>query len=173
MFYNLNRLFCILFLNKIETLGVWSTSQPNGLVVPEASLHAVNSTTDVLDLMQIGQSNRAVGSTALNERSSRSHRYFTIYLTDRDFNNLKCHLLPFGDCIGWTSYGICILWSYFQFFAVIMGFMLEFDFELEAFDIQEIQDDKPLRLVLDTYTLKFSTGTCHLLLFPRGHDQWN
>jgi kinesin family protein C2/C3 len=57
-----------------KTLGIWNTSQPNGLVVPDASLHLVKSTSDVLDLMEIGQANRAVGSTALNERSSRSHR---------------------------------------------------------------------------------------------------
>jgi kinesin family protein C2/C3 len=57
-----------------KRLGIWSTSQPNGLVVPDASLHPVKSTSDVLDLMEIGQANRAVGSTALNERSSRSHR---------------------------------------------------------------------------------------------------
>ncbi|KAJ3704038.1 hypothetical protein LUZ61_007743 [Rhynchospora tenuis] len=70
-----------------KRLGVWSTSQPNGLVVPEASLHAVNSTTDVLDLMQIGQANRAVGSTALNERSSRSHSILTVHVKGTDVKN--------------------------------------------------------------------------------------
>jgi kinesin family protein C2/C3 len=34
----------------------------------------VRSTEDVLELMKVGQRNRAVGATALNERSSRSHR---------------------------------------------------------------------------------------------------
>ncbi|AQK94956.1 kinesin-related protein3 [Zea mays] len=63
-----------------ETLGIWNTSQPNGLVVPDASLHSVKSTSDVLDLMEIGQANRAVGSTALNERSSRSHRLVILYM---------------------------------------------------------------------------------------------
>lgn len=42
--------------------------------MPDASLVPVNCTQDVLDLMRIGQKNRAVGATALNERSSRSHR---------------------------------------------------------------------------------------------------
>ncbi|KAF3335061.1 Kinesin KP1 [Carex littledalei] len=64
-----------------------SNDVPNGLVVPEASLHAVNSTTDVLDLMQIGQSNRAVGSTALNERSSRSHSILTVHVKGMDVKN--------------------------------------------------------------------------------------
>ncbi|KAG2591561.1 hypothetical protein PVAP13_5NG491800 [Panicum virgatum] len=54
-----------------KRLGIWSTSQPNGLVVPDASLHPVKSTSDVLDLMEIGQTNRAVGSTALNERKAQ------------------------------------------------------------------------------------------------------
>jgi len=69
------------FLLNMHTLGILNTSQPNGLSVPDASMHLVNSTSDVLELMQIGLANRAVGATALNERSSRSHRsafYFYI-----------------------------------------------------------------------------------------------
>lgn len=58
----------------MRTLGIWSTTQPNGLAVPDASMHPVKSTADVLELMNIGLMNRAVGATALNERSSRSHR---------------------------------------------------------------------------------------------------
>lgn len=58
----------------LHTLGIWSTAQPNGLAVPEASIHPVKTTTDVLELMSVGLTNRAVGATALNERSSRSHR---------------------------------------------------------------------------------------------------
>ncbi|KAL6609625.1 hypothetical protein ACP70R_039594 [Stipagrostis hirtigluma subsp. patula] len=62
-------------------------SQPNGLVVPDASLHPVKSTSDVLDLMEIGQANRAVGSTALNERSSRSHSILTVHVRGLDVKN--------------------------------------------------------------------------------------
>lgn len=43
-------------------------------------MHPVRSTTDVLDLMSIGLMNRAVGATALNERSSRSHRFGCILI---------------------------------------------------------------------------------------------
>lgn len=53
--------------------------QPNGLAVPDASMHSVKSTEDVLELMSIGLMNRAVGATALNERSSRSHRFFFFF----------------------------------------------------------------------------------------------
>ncbi|XP_049934156.1 kinesin-like protein KIN-14C [Nymphaea colorata] len=63
-----------------KRLGIWSTSQPNGLSVPDASMHQVDSTSDVLALMQIGQMNRAVGATALNERSSRSHSVLTVHV---------------------------------------------------------------------------------------------
>lgn len=65
-------------------LGIWSTTQPNGLAVPDASMHAVTSTADVLELMRIGLMNRAVGATALNERSSRSHSVLTIHVYGMD-----------------------------------------------------------------------------------------
>ncbi|WVZ68868.1 hypothetical protein U9M48_017750 [Paspalum notatum var. saurae] len=64
-----------------------SNDIPNGLVVPDASLHPVQSTSDVLDLMQIGQTNRAVGSTALNERSSRSHSILTVHVRGVELNS--------------------------------------------------------------------------------------
>lgn len=70
-----------------KRLGIWNTSQPNGLVVPDASLHPVKSTSDVLDLMELGQTNRAVGSTALNERSSRSHSILTVHVRGMDLKN--------------------------------------------------------------------------------------
>jgi kinesin family protein C2/C3 len=35
---------------------------------------SVKSTTDVLNLMKLGEVNRVVSSTAINNRSSRSHR---------------------------------------------------------------------------------------------------
>ncbi|XAR70292.1 Minus-end-directed kinesin ATPase [Bertholletia excelsa] len=63
-----------------KRLGIWSTSQPNGFAVPDASIHPVKSTADVLELMNIGQMNRAVGATALNERSSRSHSVLTVHV---------------------------------------------------------------------------------------------
>ncbi|KAL0310918.1 UNVERIFIED_CONTAM: Kinesin-like protein KIN-14F [Sesamum angustifolium] len=58
--------------------------QLNGLNVPDASLIPVKCTEDVLDLMRVGQSNRAVGATALNERSSRSHSILTIHVRGKE-----------------------------------------------------------------------------------------
>lgn len=57
----------------VLTLEIRNSSQ-KGLNVPDASLIPVTSTSEVIELMNIGQRNRAVGSTALNDRSSRSHR---------------------------------------------------------------------------------------------------
>lgn len=65
--------FSFIFLNVFDTLEIRNSSQ-KGLSVPDASLVPVSSTYDVIDLMKLGHKNRAVGSTALNDRSSRSHR---------------------------------------------------------------------------------------------------
>lgn len=61
----------------VITLEIRSSSQ--GLTVPDASVVRVTSTSDVIDLMNLGQRNRAVGATALNDRSSRSHRCCTLF----------------------------------------------------------------------------------------------
>ncbi|CAN4098271.1 unnamed protein product [Withania somnifera] len=70
-----------------KTLGILSTSQPNGLAVPEASMFPVHGTADVLDLMGMGLRNRAKGSTAMNERSSRSHSTVTIHVQGKDIKS--------------------------------------------------------------------------------------
>ncbi|XP_072959535.1 kinesin-like protein KIN-14M isoform X1 [Typha angustifolia] len=67
-----------------KKLGILHTSQPNGLAVPGASMHPVKSTSDVIELMQIGLANRAVGATALNDRSSRSHSIVTVHVRAMD-----------------------------------------------------------------------------------------
>ncbi|KAJ8426281.1 hypothetical protein Cgig2_001030 [Carnegiea gigantea] len=72
-----------LFLNSCCTLEIRNSSQ-NGLNVPEASLVPVSSTSDVIHLMNIGQRNRAIGATALNDRSSRSHSCLTVHVQGRD-----------------------------------------------------------------------------------------
>ncbi|KAB5524378.1 hypothetical protein DKX38_022127 [Salix brachista] len=58
--------------------------QPNGLVVPDASMHPVTSTSDVLELIGVGLKNRVVGATAMNERSSRSHSVVSIHVRGKD-----------------------------------------------------------------------------------------
>ncbi|KAK7291434.1 hypothetical protein RIF29_06571 [Crotalaria pallida] len=75
--------FNVCFLD-LHTLGIMSHSQPNGLAVPDASMHPVKSTSDVMKLMDIGIKNRAKGSTAMNERSSRSHSVVSIHVRGVD-----------------------------------------------------------------------------------------
>ncbi|KAK4741616.1 hypothetical protein SAY87_025204 [Trapa incisa] len=69
-----------------KRLEIRNSSQ-TGLSVPDASLVPVASTSDVLDLMNIGQRNRAVGATALNDRSSRSHSCLTVHIQGRDLTS--------------------------------------------------------------------------------------
>ncbi|KAG5020189.1 hypothetical protein JHK87_016044 [Glycine soja] len=45
----------------------------NGINVPDANLVPISCTSDVINLMNLGHKNCAVGSTAMNDRSSRSH----------------------------------------------------------------------------------------------------
>ncbi|KAL2507619.1 P-loop nucleoside triphosphate hydrolase superfamily protein with CH (Calponin-like proteiny) domain [Forsythia ovata] len=70
----------------IITLEIRNSSQ-SGLSVPDASLVHVSSTADVIDLMIVGQRNRAVGATALNDRSSRSHSCLTVHVQGRDLTS--------------------------------------------------------------------------------------
>ncbi|KAG6472785.1 hypothetical protein ZIOFF_070263 [Zingiber officinale] len=65
-------------------LDIRNYSQLNGLNIPDASLVAVTCTQDVLELMKVGQRNRAVGATALNDRSSRSHSVLTIHIQGKE-----------------------------------------------------------------------------------------
>ncbi|XP_057534841.1 kinesin-like protein KIN-14F [Amaranthus tricolor] len=67
-----------------KRLDIRNNSQLNGLNVPDACLVQVNCTQDVLDLMRVGLKNRAVGATALNERSSRSHSILTIHVQGKE-----------------------------------------------------------------------------------------
>lgn len=67
-----------------KRLDIRNNSQLNGLNVPDASLVLVKCTQDVLDLMRIGQRNRAVGATALNVRSSRSHSILTVHVRGKE-----------------------------------------------------------------------------------------
>ncbi|ESW24752.1 hypothetical protein PHAVU_004G157000 [Phaseolus vulgaris] len=78
----------VMFLNDdfldLHTLGILNHAQPNGLAVPDATMQPVKTTEDVIKLMDIGLKNRAKGSTAMNERSSRSHSVVSIHVRGTD-----------------------------------------------------------------------------------------
>lgn len=87
----------------MNTLEIRNSSQ-KGINVPDANLLPVSSTSDVIYLMNVGQRNRAVGSTALNDRSSRSHRYISclmpyilalLFLFQFQISNLWTDMLTF------------------------------------------------------------------------------
>ncbi|VFQ73377.1 unnamed protein product [Cuscuta campestris] len=58
-------------------------NEQKGLNVPDANIVPVKSTSEVLKLMNLGQKNRAVGATAMNTRSSRSHSCLTVHVQGR------------------------------------------------------------------------------------------
>ncbi|KAL8553894.1 hypothetical protein ACS0TY_002239 [Phlomoides rotata] len=59
----------------------------DGINVPNANLIRVTSTSDVINLMNLGHKNRAVGSTSMNDRSSRSHSCLTVHVRGRDMTS--------------------------------------------------------------------------------------
>lgn len=69
-----------------KRLEIKNSSQ-TGLNVPDANLIPVSSTSDVIDLMNLGHKNRAVGATALNDRSSRSHSCLTVHVQGKDLTS--------------------------------------------------------------------------------------
>ncbi|GMJ02366.1 hypothetical protein like AT3G10310 [Hibiscus trionum] len=69
---------------RVQMLEIRSCTNDNGLSLPDATLHTVNSTSDVLNLMKYGEVNRVVCSTAINNRSSRSHSILTVHVHGRD-----------------------------------------------------------------------------------------
>nr|XP_027188755.1 kinesin-like protein KIN-14L isoform X2 [Cicer arietinum] len=66
--------------NKLEI----RSCNDDGMSLPDARLRSVKSTTDVMTLMKLGEFNRAVSSTAINNRSSRSHSVLTVHINGKD-----------------------------------------------------------------------------------------
>ncbi|KAG9458020.1 hypothetical protein H6P81_002528 [Aristolochia fimbriata] len=56
----------------------------DGLKLPDANIHLVCSTMDILNLIKLGERNRLDCSTASNNRSSRSHSIWTVHVQGRD-----------------------------------------------------------------------------------------
>ncbi|KAE8678118.1 Kinesin-4 [Hibiscus syriacus] len=62
-------------------------SSQNGINVPDANLVRISSTSDVINLLNLGQKNRIVFSTAMNDRSSRSHSCLTVHVLGKDLTS--------------------------------------------------------------------------------------
>ncbi|XP_059645872.1 kinesin-like protein KIN-14L [Cornus florida] len=65
-------------------LEIRSCTSESGLNIPDATMHSVKSTTDAINLMKLGEVNRSVSSTAINNRSSRSHSILTVHVHGKD-----------------------------------------------------------------------------------------
>ncbi|XWS43120.1 hypothetical protein CRYUN_Cryun16bG0074800 [Craigia yunnanensis] len=91
--------FCNLNAHKLE---ISSCTSDNGLSLPDATMHTVKSTSDVLNLMKFGEVNRIVCSTAINNRSSRSHSILTVHVHGKDASGSSLrsclHLVDLAGC---------------------------------------------------------------------------
>ncbi|KAL5745631.1 hypothetical protein ACOSP7_026777 [Xanthoceras sorbifolium] len=86
---------------EIYNEQIRSCARENGLSLPDATMHSVKSTTDVLHLMKLGEVNRVVSSTAINNRSSRSHSVVTVHVHGKDISgNILRSCLHLVDLAG-------------------------------------------------------------------------
>ncbi|XP_010269743.1 PREDICTED: kinesin-like protein KIN-14G isoform X2 [Nelumbo nucifera] len=67
-------------------LEIRSCTSNGGFGLPDATIHPVKSTMDVLHLMEFGEMNRVVSSTAVNNRSSRSHSILSVHVNGKDIS---------------------------------------------------------------------------------------
>ncbi|KAJ6408270.1 hypothetical protein OIU84_011561 [Salix udensis] len=76
---------------EIYNEQIRSCTGDDGLSLPDAKMHSVKSTADVLNLMKLGEVNRVVSSTAINNRSSRSHSILTVHVHGKDVSGSTLH----------------------------------------------------------------------------------
>ena len=69
-----------LLSSSTTNLSVLQTSE--GIHIQGLTAHQVKNTQECLDLLKQGMENRITGSTAMNERSSRSHCVVMLSVTD-------------------------------------------------------------------------------------------
>ncbi|KAK1565614.1 hypothetical protein Q3G72_030783 [Acer saccharum] len=67
-----------------EDWGVNYRALNDLFTISQTRRSSITATSDVVGLMDIGLKNRSMGSTALNERSSRSHSVVTIHVRGKD-----------------------------------------------------------------------------------------
>ncbi|CAO2186393.1 unnamed protein product [Urochloa humidicola] len=78
------------------------TSSNNGMLnLPDAKICQVQSPSDVINLMRLGEKHRASSSTAMNHRSSRSHSILTVLVNGKDIGgNVSRSSLHLVDLAG-------------------------------------------------------------------------
>ncbi|KAL5549041.1 hypothetical protein UlMin_004272 [Ulmus minor] len=75
-----------IYNEQVRNLLIRNSSQ-TGLSVPNTNLVPVSSTADVINLMNLGQRNRVVGATTLNDHMTRSHSCLTVHVQGRDLTS--------------------------------------------------------------------------------------
>ncbi|KAJ6969447.1 hypothetical protein NC653_034086 [Populus alba x Populus x berolinensis] len=79
-----NRRDSLTYEIQVQMVEIYNERVRDLLLSDDASMHPVTSTSDVLELIDVGLKNRAVGATAMNERSSRSHSVVSIHVRGKD-----------------------------------------------------------------------------------------
>ncbi|KAL3632035.1 hypothetical protein CASFOL_025019 [Castilleja foliolosa] len=84
--FQFNQVFC-----PTATQEIQSCVSDNSLALPDATLRPVKSADDVINLMKLGEVNRAVNSTAMNSTSSRSHSVLSVHVHGKDASGSVIH----------------------------------------------------------------------------------
>ncbi|KAK1583401.1 hypothetical protein Q3G72_023425 [Acer saccharum] len=71
---------------SVQMLEIYN-EQVRDLLVTDANLVPVSSTSDVINLMNLGHKNSAVSSTAMNDRSSQSQSCLTVHVQGRNLTS--------------------------------------------------------------------------------------
>ncbi|WVZ72497.1 hypothetical protein U9M48_020946 [Paspalum notatum var. saurae] len=84
-----------------DLLNIRASLSNGPLNLPDAKICPVQSPSDVINLMQLGEKHRASGSTAMNHRSSRSHSILTVHVNGKDIaGNVSRSSLHLVDLAG-------------------------------------------------------------------------
>jgi kinesin family protein 5 len=65
-------------------------NKQKGVYISEVTENYVTSEQDVIDLVNLGNDNRQIGVTNMNEQSSRSHFVFILTLTQTNAQDFSC-----------------------------------------------------------------------------------
>ncbi|KAI3893075.1 hypothetical protein MKW92_010033 [Papaver armeniacum] len=83
-----NEQFLFLTINTLEIRNCISNGMSS---LPDATIHLVLSSEDILNLMKLGEKNRAISSTSMNIQSSRSHSVLTVHVQGKDTSGSFLH----------------------------------------------------------------------------------
>ena len=84
--------------------------EDNNIHLKNLSIHAANNEEEALNLLFLGDTNRMIAETPMNQASTRSHCIFSIHITAREtgsatIHNAKLHLadLAGSERVGKTN----------------------------------------------------------------------